>query len=83
MSASSMAIDTNNITTFANNDVNSVADMNTTISEIVTKFNAALETATGHYHDGIDARLIFGGLTGFTAEDLAIFLIMRSSGGRL
>lgn len=83
MAASSLAIDTSKITTFANDDMNSVTNLNTTISEIVTKFNALIETATGHYHDGTDSRLIYGGITGMTQDDYAMYLLARAGGGRL
>ena len=32
--------------------------IDTMIDEIVTQFNAMLETLTGHFHYGTDARLI-------------------------
>ena len=38
--ASAHVIDTNNITTFENLTVNAVADVNTTISELVSKHDA-------------------------------------------
>ena len=76
MSESSMAIDTDVIVTFSDDDQNSVADTNTTISEIVTKFNAMLETATGHSHDGTDSPSISAGIGGLTMLELTVGRIM-------
>jgi len=56
MATSSMAIDTDNITDFEDGTVNQSATIDSTFSEVVTKFNASLETSTGHSHDGTDSR---------------------------
>ncbi len=83
MAQSSMAINTDNITTFANDTINTATDVNSTVNEIVTKFNRMLETTTGHFHDGTDAKIVYGGVAGFTAEDIVLGTVMGifDSGG--
>jgi hypothetical protein len=76
MAESSMSIDNNKITTFTNQTANSPTDLDNTITEIVDKFNAMLETATGHSHDGTDSRSISSSVSGLTMEEFAVAQIM-------
>ena len=76
MAASSMIIDTGDITDFENNTNLSEDDLDDTFSEIVTKFNAMLETATGHSHDGTNSRGISSTVAGLTIGEYAIAQIM-------
>ncbi len=76
MAVSSLAIDTTKIIDLESNKKNNPDQIDTMITEIVTKFNAALETVSGHYHTGTDSRLITSGMTGFTLEEIAICQIM-------
>ena len=76
MADSTMKINRNNITTFANSTANNATDLNNTITEIIDKFDAMLETSTGHDHDGVDSPLVFGGVTNMNAEEFAVACIM-------
>ena len=67
-----MAINTALIVNLATGENNNPDQIDTMTTEISSKFNAALETASGHYHDGTDARLIYGGISGFTSETLML-----------
>lgn len=67
MATSSMAVDTETIVTLADDDQNAVANLNTNFDEIVTKFNAMLETSTGHSHDDVDSPSISIGIGNLTA----------------
>lgn len=75
MATSSQVIDTSLIVTLENLTVNSVADLNNMISEIVTKFNATLETTSGHNHDAVTSRFISVGNSAITSQDLLTMLI--------
>lgn len=65
MGLSSQAINTATITTNTNSMVtglaNAPANVVACINEIVTKFNATLETVTGHAHDGTTSAKLVGG----------------------
>ena len=76
MADSSMAIDSTKITDFANGTALTETDLDTTIGEIVSAFDAMLETATGHSHDGTDSRSISSGVSGLTMEEFARAIIM-------
>lgn len=76
MADSTMAIDTGDIVTFAKETVNKPSEVNSTITEIVTKFNAMLETVTGHHHDGTNSRLVYGGIGALTIEEMVIAIRM-------
>lgn len=76
MAASSMAINSANIVTVVNGTSNAAADVNTTVTEITTKFNDMLETATGHSHDGTDSRSLSSGVAGLTVQELSVARIM-------
>ena len=71
MADSSLIIDSDNITTFTNDTVNDADEVNSTITEVTESFDAMLETATGHYHDGTDSRSIASGVNGLTIEEYA------------
>ena len=82
MAESSFAMDVPN--TLANATANDASDVNDNFTEVQTQFNAAMETASGHYHDGTDSRLVYGGIDGFTIEDTQLFNILgafRNGGG--
>lgn len=79
MAASSQAIDTDVIVTCVAGTANLASDVNTSVSEIVTKFNAMLETVTGHSHDGTDSAPVV--TTGFSSEDLLIGSFIGLFGG--
>ena len=70
MAKSTMAVNSANIVTVIDGTANAAADVNTSITEIVTKFNAMLETSAGHNHDGTNSPLVAG--TDWTPEDLLI-----------
>lgn len=76
MAASSMAINPANIVTVVNGTANAAADINTTVTELVTKFDAMLETATGHSHDGTNSRSVSSAVAGLTIEELSVARIM-------
>ena len=67
-----MIIDADNITDFVTGDALTASDLDTTIGEIVEKFDAMLETATGHSHDGTDSRALATGFMGLSVEEWAI-----------
>jgi len=71
-----MIVTAANITTFANASVNTATDLNTTITEIVDTINAALETATGHNHDGTNSRSVSSTVAGLTIAEYAVAQIM-------
>jgi len=77
MATSSMAIDTTIIVDFADRTVNDPDDIDICNDEIVSKVNAALETTTGHHHDGTNSRLVLVGGSSFTSSDLLKMLIGR------
>ena len=70
MADSTLIIKTDNITTFADDTQNAVADLNTTISEIVTATNKFMNTSTGHTHDGTNSASISSGVGTLSVEDL-------------
>ena len=70
--------------TLVNATANDASDVNDNFTEVQTQFNAAMETASGHYHDGTDSRLVYGGIDGFSVEDTQLFNILgafRNGGG--
>jgi hypothetical protein len=69
MAESSLAIDSGDIVTLVNGTANTAVDVNTNVSAIVTAFNAALETATGHSHDGTDSKALSAVVAGWTMEE--------------
>ena len=71
MADSTLIIDPADITTFTDDTANDPDEMNSTITAIVEAFDAMLETATGHYHDGTDSRAISAGINGITIADYA------------
>ena len=76
MAKSSQAIDTSLIVTLENLSVNTVADLNSMYSEIITKFNAMLETVTGHNHDTVTSAPVVMGVGGLTGLEYQRMLIM-------
>ena len=72
MADSTLIIDRDEITTFADDTRFSYSDINDTITEICDKFDAMLETATGHSHDGTDSRAVSSTVAGLTLEEYAI-----------
>ena len=77
MADSTLIIKTGNITTFADNTQNAVADLNTTISEIVTATNKFMNTTLGHTHDGTDSASLSSGVSDMTLEEFAVALILN------
>ncbi|KKM77876.1 hypothetical protein LCGC14_1365650 [marine sediment metagenome] len=69
MSVSTMALTAANIKTFTDDTANAVADLNTTVSEIQSKFNAMLETSTGHNHADGNSRSVSVGYNNITFEE--------------
>ena len=71
-------IDTDNITTFADDTQNAVADLNTTITEIVDTYNGAMHATTGHSHSGAtgDGPSLSSGIGTLSIEDYAHALIL-------
>lgn len=76
MAASSMAIGSGSLVTAVNGTANAASDLNTNISAVVAAFNASLETATGHNHDGTNARSISSGVAGLTMTEYTVARIM-------
>lgn len=72
MADSSMAIDSTKITNFANGDALTETDLDTTVGEIVEKFDAMLETSTGHDHDGTNSKAIGSGFAGLSTSEYVI-----------
>ena len=82
MAASTFAMTVPN--TLVNDTANAPAAVNANFTEVQTQFNASMETATGHYHDGVDSRIVYGGLSGWTMEDVMFMTILgafRNGGG--
>ena len=78
MATSTMAINTGTIEDFADETVNDPDDLDTNFDEIVSKFNAMLETVSGHNHDAANSRLAAFGGSGFSSADM--FKIMVGGG---
>ena len=76
MAESSMALDADNIKTLADDTANAVADVNTTVTEISTSFDAMLETTTGHDHDGSNSKSVSAGIGALTSLMLVTGQIM-------
>lgn len=71
MADSSFAMSSSDYTTLANQTANAASDVDGNFSQVRTDFNAAFNTTTGHYHDGTDSRVIYGGISGATVEEFA------------
>ena len=76
MGVSTMALTAANIKTFTSATENAVADLNTTVTELQTKFNAMFETSTGHSHDGVDSKSVSAGIGALTSLELVVGQIM-------
>ena len=76
MAVSSMALDSSKFIDLESGEKNDPDQVDTMITELRTKFNAMLETVTGHYHTGTDSKIITSGITGFTLEDIAVCQIL-------
>ena len=76
MAESSMALTAANIKTLVDDTANAVADLNTTVTEISTKFDAMLETSTGHNHDGTNSKSVSAGIASLTTLELVVGQIM-------
>ncbi len=76
MADSSMIIDSGNITTFADEVANDPDLLDSTIAEIVDKFNALIETATGHDHDGTNSKSVSAGIGNLSLLEVQIARIM-------
>ncbi len=76
MADSTFALDPANIKTLADDTANAVADVNTTITEISTQFDAMLETSSGHTHDGVDSPSISAGIGSLTMREVLVAQIM-------
>ncbi len=77
MATSSMAVDTGVIVEFADLVANDPDDLDTNFDEYTTKFNAMLETTSGHNHNATNSRLAIVGGTSVTSADLMKMLIGR------
>lgn len=71
MAESSFAMDSDDFTALANKTANAASEVDANFAVVRTDFNAAMNTTTGHYHDGTGSRLIYGGITGATLEEFA------------
>lgn len=76
MGASNMILTAANIKTLVDDTANAVADVNTTITEIATKFDAMLETSTGHSHDGTNSASVTSGVGSLTTAQFSHALIL-------
>ena len=76
MADSTFALDPANIKTLTDDTANAVADVNTTITEISTQFDAMLETDSGHSHDGSDSRAISAGIGALSTLEVIVGQIM-------
>jgi len=76
MADSSMIIDRTEVPTFADDTIYSISDLNDAFTELMDKFDAMLETAAGHSHDGTDSRAVSSTVAGLSLEDYAIAQIM-------
>ena len=63
MAESSLAMDSGDFTTLADQIKNDAEEVDDNFSQVISDFNASLETATGHSHDGTDSRKLAGGLS--------------------
>lgn len=76
MAESTMALTAANIKTLIDDTQNAVADLNTTITELSTKFDAMLETSSGHDHDGSNSKSTSSGIGNITNLELVVGQIM-------
>jgi len=74
MAESSMSMDA--LVDLEDATVNQTTPVDANFTEIRTKFNAMLETATGHSHDGSDSRSVSGGIGGLSTLEIAVARIM-------
>ena len=76
MGAGEFAIDTNVIITIEDDTENAAADVNTSNTEIVTKYNLSMDNATGHDHDGSNSKSVSAGIGGLTMLEVLVGQIM-------
>ena len=76
MAASTFAVVAGDIIDLENLTANDSDDVDANTDEIITQFNASLETSTGHYHDGTDSRSLAAGAFGLTLTEYTVFTIM-------
>ena len=67
-----MALTAAKIKTLSDDTENASADVNTTITEISTKFDAMLETSSGHNHDGTNSKSVSAGIASLTTLELVV-----------
>lgn len=72
MAESTLAIDTDLIIDLTGATANDQDILDGIHDEIVTKFNEALETTTGHSHDGADSRSVGAGVSGLSVTELSV-----------
>ncbi len=83
MADSNLAVDPADITDLQTATANDQDVVDANFAVFLAAFNASLETSTGHRHDGSDSRLLTGGATGWTQDDvmLAIYSGIIGKGG--
>ena len=72
MADSTMAVDPNDITDLVTGEANDPDVVDANIGVVVTAYNASLETATGHDHDGTNSKLLATGVTGWDSDDILL-----------
>ena len=73
---STLAIDADGVIDLVSGTANASADVDTNFDTVVDAFNASLNTATGHYHDGTDSRSLASGAFGLTLTETMVATIM-------
>lgn len=64
------------LTAIANNTANTAVTVDTNFDNVKVGFDAMLETATGHNHDGTNSRSVSAGLGGLSMTEVANMYIM-------
>jgi hypothetical protein len=64
------------LTAIANGEVNTAVTVDTNFDTVKTKFDAMLETATGHNHDGTNSRTTSAGIGSLGMTEVATLMIM-------
>jgi hypothetical protein len=76
MAASSLAITTGDVVVLADQIANNPTEVDDNFSLIVTAFNASIETASGHNHDGTNSRSVTAGIGSLSIYETEIARIM-------
>lgn len=70
MGDSSMKMGT--LATFVGDTANAPSVVNSNFSIVRLAFNDSLDTDSGHIHDGVDAKMVYGGSEGWNSEEMLL-----------